>query len=192
MNQKIPKEKSILTKVFGNESFIEKLFLLFLTALLSGLIIPYVGTEIQRNKARNDIVLQAQSKLLEDVSKTLLTYETLLLDISWFKTDKGHNEEMHKKAFARYSERAVDLLADWRVESIRVKSLASAETSKKLDSFQLTMFHIQDSPMNILYREKGSVCKWEQLHKINADMLFQAQKLISDLAIEMKITKGDI
>jgi hypothetical protein len=192
MRQKNLKEKFIVLKTIMSESFLEKFILLLLTAFLSGLIIPYVTTEIQRNKARNDIVLQAQNRLLEDVSRTLLIYETLLLDVSWFKTPSGNNEQMHQKAFERYQERAVDLLSEWRVESVKAKTLVSIEMSEKLDSFQVKMFRLQDTPMNKLYREKGSVSEWQELHKTNAGMLDEANTLIANLAIEMKITQSSI
>ena len=183
---------SILLKTIKNESFIEKFVLLILTVFLSGLLIPYITTQIQRTKARNDIVLQAQNKLLDDVTQTLLTYETLLLDISWYKTPNGYNEEMHKKSFERYSERSVDLLSEWRIESIKAKNLASIEISKKLDSFQLKMFDLQDSKMNKLYRENSSDSVWNELHNTNLQMLAEVNQLIPQLASEMKITKEDI
>lgn len=79
-----PKDKSILFKTLNSESFIGNAIILVLPVLLSGLLIPYVTNEIQRIKTKNEIIFQAQSKLLDDVSKTILTYETLLADISWF------------------------------------------------------------------------------------------------------------
>lgn len=192
MNTIRPGNTSAVLKTLSNESFIEKFILLILTVLLSGLIIPYVTSEIQRRKTRNDILIQAQTKLLDDVTRTIMTYETLLLDISWYQTPDGYNREMHRKAFNRYSDRATELLTDWRVESLKARYLSSILISNRLDSLQQEMFRLQDSPMNILYREDSSVVKWQKLHSINGKMASDARRLIYDLAIEMKLTNDNI
>ena len=186
------KEKSILSKTLGSESFIEKIVLLFVTVLLSGLLIPYVTNEIQRTKSKNEVILQAQSKLLDDVSKTLLIYETLLADISWFKTSGAYDTVMHQKAFEKYTDRAVDLLTDWRLESVKARNLASVKISADLDSFQQKMFRLQDTPMNELHKNKGSDLKWENLHKVNTQMLTEANNLVIQLAKDMNLTRSNV
>jgi len=192
MSKNALKDRWTILKTINSESFIEKIILLILTVLLSGLLIPYVSTAIQRKKIRNDTIIQSQTKLLDDVTRTLMTYETLLLDISWYQTTAGYNKDMQKKAFERYAERSVDLIADWRVESIKARTLSSIEVSKRLDSFQVEMFSLQDGPMNILYREKSSADKWQALHETNEGMYSEARKLVADLATEMRLTKDNI
>jgi hypothetical protein len=186
------KDKSTLSKTISSESFLEKIILLIITVLLSGLLIPYVTSEIQRRKIKNDIILQAQSELLEDVSKTLLTYETLLADISWYKLPKISDTVMHEKAFQNYTTRSVELLAEWRVEAVKANNLSSFEMSDALNNFQLEMFRLQDEPMFKLHKKKGTGEEWENLHNINTQMLTKANQLIIQLAKEMKITKNSI
>ncbi|MEO3403238.1 hypothetical protein AAFN85_05015 [Mucilaginibacter sp. CAU 1740] len=186
------RNRSVFKRVLVSESFLEKLFLLLATAILSGILIPYFTNKIQTDKARNEIVLQSQKNLLNDISKTLLTYETLLLDISWFKNNIATDSAMHEQAFKNYTSRSVDLLTDWRVESIKAKDLVSEDMSKKLDVFQLKMFKLQDSPMNRLHKQNGNNEEWAKLHRVNAQMLKEATDLISDLAKEIKITKSDL
>ena len=186
------KEKSGFLKTLRSESFIEKIVLLFVTALISGLLIPYVTNEIQRTKSKNEVILQAQSKLLDDVSKTLLTYETLLADISWFKTSSAYDTLMHQKALEKYTDRAVDLLTEWRLESVRARNLASIEISSNLDSFQQKMFRLQDTPMNELHKTKGSDLEWQNLHKVNTQMLTEANNLVIQLAKDMKLTRENV
>src|SRR4051794_27464018 len=101
---------SKIRKILLGESFIEKASLLILTALISGLLIPYIGNNIQSKKAKNDIVFQNQSKLLDDIAKTLLTYETLVLDVSWYKSNSLIEDSfIHQKAYERYTNKVVDL-----------------------------------------------------------------------------------
>ncbi|MDI9858007.1 hypothetical protein [Flectobacillus roseus] len=185
-------EKSILAKTIRSESFVEKIILLFATAIISGFLIPYVTNEIQRTRLKNEIILQAQSKLLDDASKTLITYETLLADISWFKTSVAYDTARHQKAFEKYSEDAVSLLSQWRVESLKARNLTSPKISADLDSFQMKMFRLQDTPMNQLHKNNGSVTEWEKQHIINIKMLTEANSLVIQLAKDMNITKNSI
>jgi len=179
-------------EIFKSDSFVEKASLLLLTALISGFLVPYISSEIQRRAARNDAIIQSQTKLLDDVSRTLMTYETLLLDVSWYKTVEGYDEEMHKLAYKKYADRVVDLLTDWRVEAIKARTLSSPEVSDRLTSFQQKMFRLQDGPMINLFREKAAGPQWQELHETNRKMANEAKELISDLAIEMKLTKDNI
>lgn len=192
MSENTEKKASPISRTIRSEAFIEKFFLLILTALLSGLLIPVVTTDIQRRKTRNDIITQAQTNLQYDVSSTLMTMETLLLDISWYKTKEGYNEEMHKKAFDRYAEKSIDLLSQLRVESIKAKTLASKVVSDRLDSFHLKIIREQIDKMHVLYGKNTSVDEWRNMHDTTKKIYNDARKLIFDLAVEMKLTKDNI
>ena len=133
-------EPPVIRKALTSESFVEKVALLLLTALLSGLIVPLVISSLQATRTRSEAILQAQAKLLEDVSETILTYETLALDVSWFKTKTAQNEDLHQKAFAKYSERVVDLVAKWRAQAARAQTLVSPAVSAKIDGFLWSIF----------------------------------------------------
>lgn len=180
-----------LRRALTSESFVEKAALLLLTAILSGLVVPVVIGSLQAKRARRDAIVQAQAKLLDDMSETILTYETLLLDVSWFATNLARNDEMHQKAFAKYSDRAVDLVAKWRAQAARAQSLASPAISAKLDAFLLKVFRAQDTPMNLLYRRGGEAEAWDKLHEVNAGMLKEANDLIGEIARDLKISKTD-
>jgi hypothetical protein len=52
----------------------------------------------EARKARDASKLQAQAKLLDEATETILTYETLALDVSWYKDARVANEDMHRKA----------------------------------------------------------------------------------------------
>lgn len=171
-------------------SILQSIITISFTGLLSGVLIPYIVGEIQRKKSRNELILQAQNKLLDNISKTLLTYQNVLLDISWFKSD-GDNEEMHLKAFERYKGFSMDLITDWRLASGKLQYLGPGELSKQLDEFQAEMFLQQDDPMWKLIA-KGTSEEWYQLHLKNLEMLSKARKLIIEIAKGMKISKENI
>jgi hypothetical protein len=63
-----------------------------------------------------------------------------MFDVSWFGTRHEKNAEMQKKAFDRYTERTVDLIAKWRAQSSRAQALVSPDVSRKLNDFQTLFF----------------------------------------------------
>lgn len=178
-----------LLHVLKSDSFIEKALLLVLTALLSGLIVPLVIKSIDSAREGREMLFRAQAKLFDDVSETLLTGETLMLDISWFGTPDAKNADMQRKAFERYSERSVDLVAKWRIQSSRAQTLASPHVSSKLNAFQIRFFSEQDTPMNRQWIKCGTECDWQQMHSKNIAMLSEANSLIVELANDLGLTK---
>ena len=183
------KPPTVIRKALTGESFVEKVALLLLTASLSGLIVPIVIGSLQETQARNEAILQAQSKLLNDVSETIITYETLILDITWFKTKAVLNEEMHQKAFAKYSDRVVDLIATWRAHSARARTLVSPTISARIDYFLSKALDEQDMPINTLYRNKADPELWEKQHQRNREMLEEANNLITEITNDMKLSQ---
>ena len=178
-----------LVRVLKSDSFLEKALLLVVAALLSGLLAPLVVKSIDKTREGREAVSNAQAKLFDDFSETLLACETLALDVSWFGTKAAKNSEMQKRAFTRYSERVVDLTAKWRAESSRAQVLASAHVSKKLDHFQTRFFSEQDTPLNHLWSTCGTECDWQQFHEKNIAMLAEANALIVELASDLGFAK---
>jgi len=184
-----PVSGSILLRVFKNESFIEKFLIVLITAIVSGAIVPVVITHIDTVRLQKEALSQAHAKLFDDISETIFTCETLILDVSWFGTDLAKNPEMQKKAFDRYTERSVDLIAKWRVQSSRARVLASPEISEKLIAFQLRFFNEQDTPTNRQWKACSTECDWNQLHSKNTAMLSEGNVLIRDLARDFGLVK---
>jgi hypothetical protein len=174
---------------FMTPSFWEKIALLVATAILSGLVIPLVIRYTDEARARQSAVSQAQEQLYLDVSKTILTYQTLVLDVSWFGTPQGRNNDMQKQAFARYNERVVDLVADWRVHIARAKTLTSREFSKLLNEFLTEVFLTQDTPTVQQWAKCNIDCDWSTQHQVNQEMLGKANDLVVELAKDLGLVK---
>jgi hypothetical protein len=137
-----PVAKGVLNRALTSESFVEKVVLLLLTAALSGIIIPIFINQLNAQaeqqlkireaiKAKNEAVLQAQAKLWDEFSEVVLTYETLALDVSWYRNPLGLDESRYAKAYERYSDRIVDLLSRWRALASRAETLVSPSISKQ-------------------------------------------------------------
>jgi lantibiotic modifying enzyme len=181
--------KEPILSFFRTPSFWEKVALLVATAILSGLVIPLVIKGTDEARARKSGVSQAQEQLYRDVSKTVLTLQTLVLDVSWFGSTEGKNSEMQKQAFSRYNERVVDLVADWRTQIARATTLTSPEIAKKLTNFLNEVFLTQDIPTVQQWTKCSIDCDWSNQHRINEGMLGKANALVVDLAKDLGLVK---
>ena len=188
-----PRDPGVFKNAIMSASFIEKAVLLLLTAVISGLLIPYVSNKIQSANAHREVVLQSEAKLLDDVTTTIITYQFLVGDVSYYKSDTSiANEKMQAQAFERYSSRVVDLFSQWGVEVAKAKSLTSPEISDKLNKFMVKVLDTQDAKLISLYANNGSVAEWHDLNELNGKMYEEAKSLIAELAADLKITKTDV
>ena len=190
--ENVEKKKSHLKKVFTGETFLQNLTLLLVTATLSGLIIPRLADENQRTKARNDIIIQSQNKLLEDISKSLITTEALLADISFYGSMEGDNLPILQKAYDRYTDRSPDLLTELRGEVLRAKALSSVDISNKLDHFFYIITDSQDVRTHELFLAKAKPQDWQKFHDKNYNWEIQAEGLIIEIANDLKLTRNNV
>jgi hypothetical protein len=195
--------EGVVHKVVTSESFVEKVLLLLLTIILSGIIVPIIinyftsksaerQKAIEAMKSKDQAILQAQSNLLTDLSETILTYETLALDASWYGTEGINNKEMHQKAFLRYSDRIVDLLSKLRALASRAQTLASPAISNKINAFINKIFEEQDTPINQLYTSNASFQQWERQHEKNTEMIVEANSLISAIGNDLGLSRDNL
>jgi hypothetical protein len=174
---------------FRTNSFWEKIVLLATTALLSGLVVPLVVKQTDEARARRASVLQAQDQLFRDVSETMLTFQTLVLDVSWFGTPDARDEESQRKAYARYNERAADLVARWRAQIARSRTLTSPVVSKKLELMLENFFKQQDSATVALWAICNVKCDWITQHTENEKGLASATLFIETLARDLGVVR---
>ena len=175
--------------LFISSAFLEKIVLLVLAAVISGLVVPLVVKNIDETRAKKASVRQAQEKLYLDISETVLTLETLALDVSWFGTPAAKDEENQKKAYIRYNDRAVDLVAKWRAQAARAKTLTSPEVSSKFDEMLKRFFEMQDTPTIALWRKCNTSCDWSDQHLANEAMLGEANKFVEMLAQSLGLVR---
>lgn len=190
-NSESAKHRFALGKMFLRESFLERASLLIITAIISGLMIPEISYRIQAQNQKQEIVLANQAELLDDLTNTLMTYESLVLDVTWYKSNEAvYNQEMHLKAYERYTSRVPDLIAELRTGMLKAKYLASPAMEEKLNQFHERIFSEQDTPLTMLMNKKdASVADWSQLHNTNMIMATQANTLLEAMAKDFKITK---
>lgn len=187
------KKAGAIGQALGSASFIEKAVLLLLTAITSGVLIPYIGDKMQAAKTRNEALTQAKAKLLDDVTSTIITYEYLAGDVSYYKADSAvANDKMQALAFERYSNKVVELMAQWGVEIARAKTLVSPEISDKLEKFMDKVLTEQETKLVALYNNNASVDEWSKMNDLTGTMYEEAKKLITELAVDLKLNNTAI
>jgi hypothetical protein len=171
--------------VLASESFLEKAYLLVLTVMLTGIVVPLVVKSVDASRERRAAITSAQSKLFDDLSETILTYETLALDVSWFGTSTTANVQMQKKAFERYNERTTELTAKWRILAARSRTLTSPIVANKINTMLSDVFMEQDTPMLSMWNRCNDTCDWGDQHRKNEMMTGKANALIAELAVDL-------
>jgi hypothetical protein len=200
-------QQKVLRRALTSDSFVEKAGLLVLTVVLSGVAVPIVVNRLNANdadrrkhtetaaaesrkaadiaRAKEDAVLRARLALLDAFSEMLLTYETLALDVSWYRTSSVNDHALYEKAYSRYSERVVGLFSTWRVLTSRAQLLAGPDISALMNTFQQDVFANQDTPLTQLHGKNASVKEWEAQHAISEGMLGGANDIILKLGTSM-------
>ena len=186
-------KKGALSQALGSASFIEKAVLLVFTAVTSGVLIPYIGDKMQAAKTQNEVLTQAKAKLLDEVTNTIITYQYLAGDVSYYKADSAvANDKMQAMAFERYSNKVVDLMAQWGVEIARAKTLVHPAIAAKLEKFMDRVLTEQEPKLVSLSANNGSIEDWSQMNDLTGKMYEEAKQLIAELAVDLNLTNPDI
>jgi alkylated DNA nucleotide flippase Atl1 len=193
------KSTTALSATLSSTSFIEKFLLLLLTVLLSGAAVPWINTrleqaatarqkEVDEARIQRTALVEAQRNLFNEFSQVALTYETLALDVSWYRTADANNQRLYEKAFAKYSERTPELVSQWRVLVSRASVLGSPETARRMTQLLAEIFQEQDTPISRLASKGGDMEKWAAQHEKSVRMLGIANQTVAEIAADMRLT----
>ena len=169
----------------GNTSqdFLEKATLLCLTAGLSGFFVPYVlkqiddrklreqkfvdarrlqeQKEFDSNLTRGNNVLEAQIKLLENLSESLWELQLLSLAVSYYKVHP--DQERYEIALKEYDEKSWGLFKDVRCEVSKSARLVSeGQYHKLLIFFNRNLIQQVDEKLMGLIENNASLEDWKK------------------------------
>jgi hypothetical protein len=178
-----------IRRVLTGAYFVQRALLLILAALLSGLVVPLIFKTIDQSRERQQVLYRAQSKLFDDVSETLLTYQTLALDVSWYGMPEARNPELQRKAFEKYSERVGELTSKLVLYGARSRTLTSAPVSAKLKAFLMEIYVKQDTPINRLWADCSTKCDWSPQHSESELAAKRATELVDEIAKDLGLVK---
>jgi hypothetical protein len=118
-------EDSMITPDFN-----EKLVLLVLTVLIGGLGAPWVLKRVDEARLRKSKIIEAQSQLLLDISRTLWSWRYLAKQVAFYAAEA--NFEKFDRARKKYDDDLWELLNEFRAQASKAMLYASASTYEKL------------------------------------------------------------
>jgi hypothetical protein len=128
--------------------FIEKLILLAVAAVVTGLGVPWVLKRAEEKKLREGKIIEAQSQLLDDLSRILWKWRYLAKKVTYYASEA--NSEKFEIARKEYDEDVWDLLNELRVQASRSRRLASEKAYRKLLDFYAYVVHDVDLQISAL------------------------------------------
>jgi hypothetical protein len=120
-----------------SQGFIEKIVIVVLTALLARFIVPYVLKLVDEAKdkrqkkfeadlARQGKIIEAQSELIDDITKTLWEWRYLSIKVSYYGV--GRKKSLYTAAQKDYEARIWDVLSALRFQITKSRRLVSEDS----------------------------------------------------------------
>ena len=181
-----------------DQAFLEKIILLVLTALLTGFGIPFVLKRVEERKlraqkkfeadlARQGKIIEAQSKLLDDLSQLLWKWRYLAKKVVYYGAQE--NTERYDLARKQYDESVWDILNEFRAEISRSRRLVSERAYERLDSLYHYVVHDIDVKISDITRTEELDIKKsrEMAERFSVEVSKKLDDAIDDLASELKL-----
>ena len=184
-----------------SQSLIENLVLLSLTAILTGVLVPLLFRRIDERKnreqktfeaelSRQNKIIEAQVKLLEDLSSLLWEYQLLLIQVPYYH--QFPERDLYSAALKKYEENSGRLLSKIRAEISKAIRLAPSpvyQELKKLYYQELLALDLKVSQLASSDQKQQHVTgDW---HKLNEYAVFElseiVDKIIDKLASELDL-----
>jgi hypothetical protein len=180
--------------------FIEKSILLIATGVLTGFLIPFILKRIDEQKAkeqkareamlnRQTKLIDAQSQLLETVSKLLWDWRFLIMKVTYY--GGMYAEEHFKAAKIDYDANLWSILNQIRFQTSRSRSLISEAVYKQLLAFYMDIISHDKTLQKILQLEDSVKLGLELTDfnmKIFNDVSTEIDVLINNLARDVNLS----
>jgi hypothetical protein len=114
-----------------DQAFLEQIVLLVLTALITGFGIPIILRRIDEAKIRQGKIIEAQSKLLDDLSQLLWKWRYMAKQVVYYGANG--NRELYARARNEYNESIWLILHEFRVEISKARRLVSEKAYERLN-----------------------------------------------------------
>lgn len=182
-----------------DRSFLQQLILLCLTALISGLGIPYVMKVVEDRKlrrqkqfeadlARQSRLIEAQSKLLDDLTELLWKWRYLAKSVVYYRA--RNDRERYESARKQYEETVWGLLNEFRTEISRSRRLVSESAFKDLDALYDYVVHDLDLKISDLMAQDGPQIQEEfrkMADRFSREVSAKLDQALDDLAAELHL-----
>jgi hypothetical protein len=181
-----------------DQAFLEKIILLLLTALITAFGIPYVLKRVEERKlreqkkfeadlARQGKIIEAQVKLLDDLSRLLWKWRYLAKKVVYYGAHE--NTEDYDLARKQYEETVWDILNEFRAEISRSRRLVSEHAYERLDSLYNYVVHDIDAEISDLIRaDELDIKKSSEIaERFSIEVSKKLDDALDDLASELNL-----
>jgi hypothetical protein len=184
-----------------NQDFMEKIVILSLTALLTGLIAPYVLKQVDEAKsvqqkifeadlARQTKIIEAQSKLLDDMTENLWKWRYLSMKVAFYG---GRDQDpSYAAALKDYDLQIWDVLSTLRFQITQSRRLASEDAYKMLVALYDRIVDIDVQLTRIASGSPGPA-QAEEFQKLNTllrwEMTEKLDEVVDSLAKELRLKR---
>jgi hypothetical protein len=183
-----------------DEKFLQNLILLGATALVTGLLVPYILKVVDYRKtmdtkereatlARQGKIIESQSTLLDDLTASLWRWRYLCMRVTYYG-GQG-NGARYDEAEKAYDESFWDVMNDIRNEITRTRWLVSEGAYKRLLTFYGSTLVEADMAFSAARRVEDDLERRKAFIRLNEHVYYQISSEIDealhDLANELKL-----
>ena len=164
----------LLLSVFGSEDFAEKLLLLLIGAIVTGVMVPLIKSRMDHAKFKNQkkfeaemsrqaTVINAQKKFLEELSDLAWDFQLRVMEVTY--TRSFGTEETFTAVFEKYDIDSWGLLREIRSTIGTARWFVDDATYQLLSEYYHEWIVAIDSSMMGLVRSDASLQDWEEYHQ---------------------------
>jgi hypothetical protein len=182
-------------------NFLECVILLLIIAGLAYLLAPLIMSRVEAQRlqvqkkheaelARQTKIVDAQARLLEDLSALLWEYQLLLITVPYYR--QFRNRDRFQTALEAYEEQAGNLLGRIRAEISKALRLTPPAVFRALNQLyydQLLPLDLRISHLAALDAARGNADQeWGDLHRFAVEELSEIMdRAMDDLANELNL-----
>lgn len=193
-----------------SSSFVEHSLLLFLTAVLTGLGVPFVNGRLAEQRLEEDQrralqqfreqrayeaqlsrqgkMIDAQNALLEEVDRTLAAFQHRALAVAWYRTEDP-DEGKYRRALAAYDSASWPFFVEMDAALGRTERLASAGAYDALNTLYGEQQRL-DSELVALSRRQASIEEWRAMYSRITQSGERRKSAVRKLADDFGLTRG--
>jgi hypothetical protein len=201
MKQASAREGGIVMRILSEPGFLQKVLLLILGAVLTGLLLPVIKARMdhatfqaqkvfEAKLARQTAVIQAQQKFIEKLSGSIWKYHLTLLEITYDRVEK--NDEKYRRDIEHYENLSWELLIEIRSLVASSRWFTKDSTYARLDSFYKTWILAVDTRLMRLVKDQRAADKeWSDFHKeLLVETIEQSNSLLKYLSNDFGLVEA--
>ncbi len=188
---------NLILQAITDQTFVRTVLILLLTAVLTGLLVPYVKARMDDRKlkdqkrfeadlARQSKVIESQVLLLDRLAELLWGFQFSCLEVSYYGMTS--NQARFEAAMKKYDRQAWDYFLRIGTETGKALRLVTSNSHAKLKDFYDSWMINTDNSIARLYAKPATEDEWEQHHHaIFVEGAARINDVLGQLAHELRL-----